>query len=391
MDTADPSVREALAPSGGGPVVPGGDPGPAAPAEPEGPQSWWTRRRKWTAGFLVVVVTILALLAFLWKLPYYTLAPGSARDTEQFIVIDGATTYPDQTGTIDYLTVSVKQATPADLLVAWIDPAIDVVDAELVLGSQTPSENRELNLQLMASSKDAATYQALQRMGYEIPISGTGAVIASVADDVPAAAVLQRGDTVVSVGPEPVAVNQDLIRLVSGLPPGAVVELGIQPLEGGETRTVAVELVARPEDPSRSMIGVSTFTRDLTFDFPVQVSIDSGRVGGPSAGLAFTLGILDALTPESVTGGVRVATTGTMELNGTVGPVGGVHQKVVAASREGVDLMMVPSAEIDEARRYAGDLRVEPVDDLDGALEVLSSLGGGNAVLPVPVEAAPIG
>ena len=139
------------------------------------------------------------------------------------------------------------------------------------------------------------------------------------------------------------------------------------------------------------MIGVSTFTRDLTFDFPVDVSIDSGRVGGPSAGLAFTLGILDALTPESVTGGARVATTGTMELNGTVGPVGGVHQKVVAASREGVDLMMVPSAEIDEARRYAGDLRIEPVDDLDGALAVLASLGGGDAVLPAPVDAAPVG
>ena len=391
MDTADPSVRVPFASSGGGPALPAGDGDAVAPAEPEGPRSWWTRRRKWTAGILVVVVTILALVAFLWKLPYYTLAPGSARDTEQFIVIEGATTYPDQTGTIDYLTVSVKQATPADLLLAWIDPAIDVVDAELVLGSQTPSENRELNLQLMASSKDSASYQALQRMGYEIPISGTGAVIASVAEDVPAASVIQRGDTVVSVGPEPVAVNQDLIRLVSGLPPGAVVELGVQPFEGGETRTVAVELVARPEDPSRSMIGVSTFTRDLTFDFPVDVSIDSGRVGGPSAGLAFTLGILDALTPESVTGGAQVATTGTMELNGTVGPVGGVHQKVVAASREGVDLMMVPSAEIDEARRYAGDLRVEPVDDLDEALEVLASLGGGDAVLPAPVEVAPVG
>ena len=391
MDTADPSVRVPFASSGGGPALPAGDGDAVAPAEPEGPRSWWTCRRKWTAGILVVVVTILALVAFLWKLPYYTLAPGSARDTEQFIVIEGATTYPDQTGTIDYLTVSVKQATPADLLLAWIDPAIDVVDAELVLGSQTPSENRELNLQLMASSKDSASYQALQRMGYEIPISGTGAVIASVAEDVPAASVIQRGDTVVSVGPEPVAVNQDLIRLVSGLPPGAVVELGVQPFEGGETRTVAVELVARPEDPSRSMIGVSTFTRDLTFDFPVDVSIDSGRVGGPSAGLAFTLGILDALTPESVTGGAQVATTGTMELNGTVGPVGGVHQKVVAASREGVDLMMVPSAEIDEARRYAGDLRVEPVDDLDEALEVLASLGGGDAVLPAPVEVAPVG
>ncbi|MCU0311030.1 MAG: PDZ domain-containing protein [Acidimicrobiales bacterium] len=337
------------------------------------------------------LLTAAALIVFLWKLDYYTLSPGSARETAPFIQIEGAPTFPDQEGMVDYLTVSVKQATPADAFLAWIDPAIDIVDAELVLGSQTPSENRELNLQLMASSKDSATYQALQRLGYEIPISGTGAVIASVAADVPAAAVLERGDTVVSVDGRPVAVSQDLSGQVAALPPGAVIELGVQPFEGGDTRVVSVELVVRPDDPTRSMIGVSTFTRDLTFDFPVQVTIDSGQVGGPSAGLAFTLGILDALTPESITGGARVATTGTMELDGTVGPVGGVHQKVVAASREGVDLMLVPSAELEEARRYGGDLRIEPVDDLDDALAVLATMGGGDAVLPAPTEAVPVG
>jgi PDZ domain-containing protein len=386
MDTAEPTVLPPYPPSGGDEGPPG-----APPDESVGPQRWWTRRRAVAAVISLSLLTAAALIVFLWKLDYYTLSPGSARETAPFIQIEGAPTFPDQEGMVDYLTVSVKQATPADAFLAWIDPAIDIVDAELVLGSQTPSENRELNLQLMASSKDSATYQALQRLGYEIPISGTGAVIASVAADVPAAAVLERGDTVVSVDGRPVAVSQDLSGQVAALPPGAVIELGVQPFEGGDTRVVSVELVVRPDDPTRSMIGVSTFTRDLTFDFPVQVTIDSGQVGGPSAGLAFTLGILDALTPESITGGARVATTGTMELDGTVGPVGGVHQKVVAASREGVDLMLVPSAELEEARRYGGDLRIEPVDDLDDALAVLATMGGGDAVLPAPTEAVPVG
>jgi PDZ domain-containing protein len=339
---------------------------------------------------MAVLVAIVAA-GFFWRLPYYTLSPGSVKDTEAFIAVEGAPSYQDDAGTVNYLTVSVKQASPFEVLAAWIDPAVEVVEAEAVLGDQTPSENREFNLQLMASSKDSATYQALRRLGYDIPISGTGTVIASVAQGVPAAQVLERGDVVVSANGVPVGVNKDLVDVVAPLPPGSVVELGIQAFEGGETTPVSVELVARPEDPTRSMLGVTTFTRDLTFDFPVDVTIDSGRVGGPSAGLAFTLGILDALTPESVTGGAKVAATGTMGLDGVVGPVGGVHQKTVAASRAGVELMLVPSAEIDEARRYAGDLRVEPVDSLDQALAVLATIGGGDAVLPPPEPEAPIG
>ena len=114
----------------------------------------------------------------------------------------------------------------------------------------------------------------------------------------------------------------------------------------------------------------------------VQITIDSGRVGGPSAGLAFTLGILDVMTPGSLTGGLTISATGTMGLDGTVGPIGGIHQKVMASRRAGVDLMFVPASEIDEARKYAGNLRVEPVDTLDQALAILTSVGGGNAALP---------
>jgi PDZ domain-containing protein len=172
---------------------------------------------------------------------------------------------------------------------------------------------------------------------------------------------------------------------------GEGTEPGVGATEPGRSRTVEVTLGARPDDPAKGFLGVSTFTRDLTFDFPVQVTIDSGRVGGPSAGLAFTLGLLDVLTPDSITGGLKIATTGTMSLDGSVGPVGGVHQKVVAAKREGVELMLVPSSELDEARTYADGLRIEPVDDLDQALAVLSSVGGGDTVLPPEPASAAIG
>jgi PDZ domain-containing protein len=393
MDIADPTVPLPSPPPEPSEGVgapghldgPGGPVGPDLPGYvtgPEEPRGRWSRRLTAVCSAVGVLVVGLVLVGLFWKQPYYLLSPGSVRNTDQYISIEGAETFPDQEGTIDYLTVSVRQATPLELLAAWIDPAVEAVDADLILGGQSPSENRQLNLQLMADSKDSATYQALRRLGYDIPTSGTGAVIAAVQEGTPAASVLAPGDVVVTADGEPVALNQDLIDAVQARAPGDRMVLGVQPLEGGETRTVEVQLVSRPDDPAVAMLGVSTFTRDISFDFPVTVTIDSGSVGGPSAGLAFTLGILDAMTPESLTGGLHVATTGTMRLDGTVGPVGGVRQKVVAADRAGVDLMLVPADEIDEARRYAGDLRVEPVADLDDALAVLATVGGGDAVLP---------
>jgi PDZ domain-containing protein len=402
MDIADPTLPLPPPPPGppagggaprnsGGPGGPGGPEGPDLPgqvADEHEPRRRWSRRLTVACSLLAVVVVALVVVGLFWKQPYYLLSPGSVRDTDQYISIEGAETFPAQEGTIDYLTVSVRQATPLELLAAWIDPAVEAVDADLILGGQSPSENRQLNLQLMADSKDSATYQALRRLGYDIPTSGTGAVIAQVQAGTPVAEVLAPGDVVVTADGEPVALNQDLIDAVQAHAPGDRMVLSVQPLDGGETRTVEVELVARPDDPAVAMLGVATFTRDISFDFPVTVTIDSGSVGGPSAGLAFTLGILDALTPESLTGGLHVATTGTMRLDGTVGPVGGVHQKVVAADRAGVDLMLVPADEIDEARRYAGDLRVEPVRDLDEALAVLATVGGGDAVLPPAPDSA---
>lgn len=335
------------------------------------------------SGTLAVVVIVLGLLI---PLPYYILSPGTSRPTETLISVTGAETF-ENSGEVDFLTVSLRKATPVELFAAWVNPDLDVTPEEKILGKQTVDENRELNIRLMADSKDAAQYQALNRLGYAIESKGTGAVVASVVDGGPSAGLLVPGDVITRINDQEISYSQQLISVVSASAPGATLSLSVEPFDelisgARPARDVQVVLGARTGDPSKGFLGVSTFTRDLSFNFPVQVSIDSGRVGGPSAGLAFTLGILDVMTPGSLTGGLRISSTGTMSLDGSVGPVGGVHQKVMASRRAGIDLMFVPASEIEEARRFAGDLRVEPVETLDQALEILTTLGGGNAVLP---------
>jgi PDZ domain-containing protein len=126
------------------------------------------------------------------------------------------------------------------------------------------------------------------------------------------------------------------------------------------------------------------FTRDLHYDLPFPVRIDTEDVGGPSAGLALTLGLLDLLTPGSLTGGETIATTGSIDPDGVVGEVGGVAQKAVAAERAGARLILVPEAEADDARRFAGDLEVVGVSTLDDALEALAGIGGNALELDRP-------
>jgi len=357
-----------------------------APApEPTGsPRSRVIRRR--VAGIAVAVAVLALVAALVVRIPYYVLSPGSARATEDLIDVVGAPTFTDR-GAVDFLTVSMRQATPIEVVAAWINGSQQIRSADEILGRLTPGESRQVDLRMMASSKDAAQYQALRRLGYRVDENGTGAVIATVLDTGPAQGVLVPGDVVTAVDGRAIERSEQLIEIVSTATPGTVLVVDVEPIdferEGAlPTRRVEVVVGARPDAPERGYLGVTTFTRDLTFDFPVQVTIDSGSVGGPSAGLAFTLGILDVLTPGSITGGLQVATTGTMQLDGRIGPVGGVPQKVVAARRQGVHLMLVPASEIAEARAHAGDLRVEPVETLDDALAVLATVGGGDAVLP---------
>jgi PDZ domain-containing protein len=168
---------------------------------------------------------------------------------------------------------------------------------------------------------------------------------------------------------------------MSGRVPGEVIVLVVVPHgESGEVER-RVELMVSPDDPSRTIIGiVPADTR--TVSLPFEVEIDTDQIGGPSAGLAFTLALIDELSPGELTGGIRVAATGTMSADESVGAIGALRQKTVAVRQSGAQVFLVPASqseeELAEARRVAGKgLRIVPVASLAEALAVLEELGGG--------------
>ncbi len=345
------------------------------------------RRRIWPIALTALVVALIVGAATV-PLPYYAYRPGSVRDTEPLIAVGDEETFPSA-GTISFTTVSLRQSTLFGLLAGWLDDDIDVFPREKVLGDRNADENRTLNLQMMDTSKQVATQVALERLGHPVDVSITGETVVNVLPDLPADGVLEAGDTITAVNGERLDEPDDLTRLLADDSPGDDVTITVEPPSGSRPRDVELAVGADPDDPNRAIIGIEVTGRGIDFDFPVDVSIDTGDVGGPSAGLAFTLAIIDDLTPGDLTGGAKVAVTGTISSDGTVGPVGGTGQKAAAVRAEGYDLFLVPSADYEAARRRAGDVDVVAVDTLDDALAALADLGGN--VDDLPPAAAPQG
>ena len=357
------------------------------------------RRVDWrVAGGVAVVVAVLLVGAF-WRVPYFTVAPGSLRATEPLISVEGAPTYPDDAGEIGYLTVTFGQTTPFGLVRAWIDGDIEVLSEDQALGGLNRDENREVNEALMTNAKDTATAVALDALGYDVELLGTGSIVINVEDGTPAVGVVQPGDVIVSVDGEPVTTAVELTELLALAVPGQEVLLGVQPQSASmmvghagsqppastePEREVSVTLAERPDEPGRAYLGVRSATRDATYNLPFEVTIDSGNVIGPSAGLAFTLAVIDVLTPGNLTGGRTVAVTGTISPSGQVGRVGGVPQKAAAAMGAGATVYLVPVDEAEQARTRAGDtMEVVPVATLDEALAYLATLSGDTSVVDI--------
>lgn len=331
-------------------------------------------------GGVLAVVAVLIGAAGLVRAPYVVFAPGSAFDTEEAITTPGTQSYPSK-GEVLFLTVSLRGASQQvgylEAAWGWLQEDQDVAARKVILGGQTGAENREQSLQMMNGSQEVAAKVALEHLGYEVPANGTGAVILSTVEGSPVASVVEPGDVIVGLDGVTIDLDSQLRNLLAEARPGDEVTLSIQRGGEGEPEEVVTELIAAPDDPDRALLGVGVVTRDLTYEMPFPVKIDTEDVGGPSAGLALTLGILDHLTPGSLTGGADVAITGTIAPDGTVGEVGGVAQKTVAADQAGASLLLVPEAEVDDARPTApDDLEVVGVADLDDALAALASVGG---------------
>jgi PDZ domain-containing protein len=354
------------------------------PIVPAPSRSW----QSWIVGGLALVIVGTLVFAAVVPLPYYALEPGTVRPTSDLVAVDGAEVHRPR-GSIFYTTVRISQSTLLEVIGGWLDSDVDVLPREVVLGDRDPDENRTYNRDLMNDSKLVATEVALAELGYPIIVNVTGMVIVSVGPEYPSSRVLEAGDVIVAVDGQRIDEREDLMHLLSAHEPGDEVTVTIEPYDADGEEDLTVELSPAADDPARPIIGVQVQPRDLEYDLPFDVAIDSGNVGGPSAGLAFTLSIIDVLTEGELTGGEAVAVTGTIEPDGTVGPVGGVVQKIAAVRDAGIKILLVPADEYEEARAHAGSVQVYAVDDLDEALATLARLGGNGLALGRPGEAVP--
>ncbi|HVW31144.1 MAG TPA: PDZ domain-containing protein [Acidimicrobiia bacterium] len=327
-----------------------------------------------------VIVTVVTV-------PYYLISPGEARGVADLIKVkgDGATVYPPK-GKILFTTVSLAGKVKVyDALKGWLDNEVEVVPEKDITGGAPKTEVRQLNIQAMVDSKLTATKVALERLGYRVSVTGDGALVTMVNPGDPADGYLQVGDVIKTVDGEPITLHDQVVSKVRQKRVGDTVDIGFK--RGGADKIVELKTVAGPDGAAR--IGVSLQTNDLKYDFPVDVSIETGLVGGPSAGLAFTLALIDDLTEGELTGGRNVAVTGTIDADGNVGQVGGVAQKTVTARRAGAIAFLVPPEEEHDARKFAGKMQIIPVKTLTDALNALHRLGGSEVALPGVPGGAP--
>lgn len=338
------------------------------------------RRRKRTAALVSVVVLLAIVIAsMLIRLPYFTESPGAIRATEQRISVDGHESF-NSDGEIYFTTVSQRQATPLELVHAWLDDAIDVVPQDKLFPEGNPAAVQVVNKKMMEDSKFNATVAALDDLGLPVTVTGDGAFIAQFVADAPISKVAKQGDVITKVGDLAIMSSDELGVALKAHPVGDTVELGLRDGSTGDVKTVTTTLIANDTDPTRGFLGVSVETANATLKLPFSLSIDSGEVTGPSAGLAWSLGIVDRLTPGDLTGGRRVAVTGTIDPAGNVGPIGGIAQKVAAVKRDGITVFIFPKDTSDEdlarVRETAGtEVELHQVSTLQEALAVLAPDG----------------
>jgi len=320
----------------------------------------------------LVLVTLFA--AAVWLIPAsdsYLFLPDEAKPLADQVMVEGEK--PSPPGGIYYVEVIVRKASLLEEHLSALRPdGADLVPEEaLVPPGSTFDDRREQNRRLMSRSQEIAAAVALRELGYDVVADPAGARVVAVAGDAPAAGKLDPTDLIVSVDGKTVRTPADLRRLIAEHEPGESVRLGVR--EGDETRTVEVGTIESPDEKGRPIVGVQV-EQAADIELPLDVDIDLGNVGGPSAGLAFALDIVEELR-GTADRGRKVAATGAIELDGSVTPVGGIKQKVLGARRAGADVFLVPAGDnATEARRHAGDLRVIPVESFRQALRALATL-----------------
>ena len=321
--------------------------------------------------FLVLFISISSLS--LVKTDYYFMSPGPPYQWD--IEYENIDKYEFE-GNLFQLTVRRDEANALIYVWSLIIDSYDLYPREVILpDGVTPEELSEISIQNMRTSENVAIAVALKNLGYEIISKGDGVSVVGLLDDSPVKEKLKKGDLLNSINNKEIRSTTEFISTLRTYGIGETISIGLLRDINGELVQMYVEttLIEHVEYEGEPMVGFLATTVNERFDFPFEIDIKTGNVGGPSAGLMMALNVYNNLIPEDITNSMVIAGTGTIEIDGSVGPVGGIKQKIIAAKRAGAELILVPLANYEEAKPFETDkTAIVAVDSFEQALSVIS-------------------
>ncbi|HEX2786237.1 MAG TPA: S16 family serine protease [Ilumatobacteraceae bacterium] len=330
----------------------------------------------------------------------FAIVPADAQAVEPLLTIQGPTTYESH-GQVLFVTVRSPELNLLDWWVGRDNPAIDPKSYDDLYATETPQQQTTRGQRDMRTAKETAEFVALQRLGFDATLKPGDVIIDELvclkaSDDgrtctqfAPSDELLNPGDKLLKVDGSPVAVVDDLTAILAKHKAGDTVEIEYE--RDGKPGSGKVELIAAPDEPDRTIIGfIPSDTATISLPDDISVKIDTESIGGPSAGLAFTLTLIDQLSAGDLLGGKRVAVTGTINIRAEVGAIGGLSSKASAVLQSGAKYFLVPTAQGDadiaKAREVVGDkVEIIPVATLDEALAALQRIGGEALPAAPPV------
>ncbi|WP_232019917.1 SepM family pheromone-processing serine protease [Ureibacillus thermosphaericus] len=340
--------------------------------------------------FITIIVTMLFLffLSF-YKLDYYIMKPGSSYDVSEFVTVENGDL--DDEGTISLMTVAMGPATPLTYLIAKFKEYEDILKKEEVYHKE--EDEREYNvrqLKLMKDSQFNAIYVAYNKAGLPYTVDYQGITVLNVLAGGASDGQLEPGDKIQEIDGNIIKKAEDLVHILETKKENDVVQLVIHRNDKLLDRTITLKEI--PDSDGKVGLGI-TYSENKTIKTEPMVKVNAEDIGGPSAGLMFTLEILNQLLEEDITKGYLVAGTGEIHEDGKVGRIGGIEKKVVAAHEDGMEIFFAPDDEIPEevkknnpailsnyeaavniAKKLNTDMKIVPVKTIDDALNYLASL-----------------
>jgi PDZ domain-containing protein len=298
----------------------------------------------------------------------YIFLPDPPRAVDPLVQVPGEKDEKEQGG-IYMVDIFIRKASLLERVFPQLHDGASLVPAKQVnpIGV-SESQRLQQSRNEMSQSQKVAAAVALRYLGYKVDVKTNGVEVIAIYPDAPANGRLEVGDLIVAVEGKPVKTTEDLRKAMSRVNPGETVTFGVS--RSGGVKQIRLTTVANPEEPKRAIVGVQ-IEQSATIDLPLAIKIDTGSIGGPSAGLAFSLDIVDELGKD-LDDDRRIVVTGALDLNGRVVAIGGIKQKTIAARNAHADLFLVPDGNAQDARRYADGLKLVAVSSFREALSVLT-------------------